>query len=820
MTNMLRTNIYFSLLLLTVLNVQAVLGQSVTVVVPGGPCPNGAEYEFGFDDTGCPDCTVVGWSITGSPTSYNHGSTITARWSAAGTYHVTAKFRTSVNNTVYFSQPFPVTIFPPSTPRLTLTSSPPYLIKTDVTYSTDPSKSDYVWTVVGVLNTDYIKVSGGLSSSRNITIRWLTPGSKTVRVRYTDTGSCATNTSSVTHSFAIRPPEAPRNLVATRTSASQINLTWTDASDDETSFEIERSLTDAEGFTPLATVSAGTATYASTGLTFSTRYFYRVRAVNAGGPSAYCDEANARTYPADGGIRRPLNDLAYEYKYDFRNRMIAKKVPGAGWVYMVYDKRDRLVMTQDGNQRTENKWSFTKYDALNRPVITGIYTHADPVSQAVMSSFISTTQLWETYNGNAATHGYTNDVFPRAGTILTVTYYDTYAFRDNLIGGTDYNYKSDELEGQLPAAYASVIGQVTGTKVNVLNTTNYLWTVNYYDDKYRVVQTTSSNQKSGYDRITTVLDFPGNPLKTRTTHCINGATCTSVIRRFEYDHAMRLTKTWHKADENDEVLLTENEYDELGQLVTKKLHSEDANTFKQHVDYRYNIRGWLTRINNSDLSNNSDSGPRDFFGMNLAYNENIGGIAIPSPQFNGNISATTWSTNLGLGISALSQPTEKAYTFNYDPLNRLTGAVTQEKVTGWNSSNEFHENNLSYDLNGNILKLSRRGSQGVLMDSLMYDYGAGTAKSNKLLKVTDAGDAVKGFIEGTHTGNDYAYDNNGNMTHDLNKQIGSVLADATNRITYNHLNLPEKVQKNNGEKMINVYDAAGRKLRQIGRAHV
>ena len=55
------------------------------------------------------------------------------------------------------------------------------------------------------------------------------------------------------------------------------------------------------------------------------------------------------------------------YSYDYRNRMISKQVPGAGPVYMVYDQWDRLVLTQDANQRsTATKyWLFTKYDALN-----------------------------------------------------------------------------------------------------------------------------------------------------------------------------------------------------------------------------------------------------------------------------------------------------------------------------------------------------------------------------------------------------------------------------------------------------------------------
>ena len=71
------------------------------------------------------------------------------------------------------------------------------------------------------------------------------------------------------------------------------------------------------------------------------------------------------------------NELIYYYKYDKKGRKILKKLPGAEPVYMVYDERDRLVLSQDGKQRANNKWQFVKYDALNRKVMTGVFTPRD-----------------------------------------------------------------------------------------------------------------------------------------------------------------------------------------------------------------------------------------------------------------------------------------------------------------------------------------------------------------------------------------------------------------------------------------------------------
>ncbi|MBT2623634.1 hypothetical protein [Chryseobacterium sp. ISL-6] len=68
-----------------------------------------------------------------------------------------------------------------------------------------------------------------------------------------------------------------------------------------------------------------------------------------------------------------LNDFCYQYRYDGKKRLVEKKIPGKGLEYMVYDKADRLIMTQDAELRKINKWLVTKYDLLGRVVYTGIY---------------------------------------------------------------------------------------------------------------------------------------------------------------------------------------------------------------------------------------------------------------------------------------------------------------------------------------------------------------------------------------------------------------------------------------------------------------
>jgi RHS repeat-associated protein len=677
-----------------------------------------------------------------------------------------------------------------------------------------------------------------------------------------------------------------------------------------------------------------------------------------------------------------IGNYSFRYTYDGRKRMTQKLVPGGALIYMVYDDRDRLVMTQDGEQRkgTNRYWTFTKYDYLNRAVLSGIYTADIALTQAEMQDRVnnyyanlsSNGGAWfESYSPSASgqVHGYDNKSFPVETNhlnYLTITYYDSYDYIS--LWDARYNYINETLTetvdgvkyAQPTDKYPFVKGQVTGTKIKVMDggvTGGYTWlrTASYYDDRYRLIQTIADNYKGGEDRTSTLYDFTGKALKSKTTYVerdfiwqdivnatVSGniirrsgsstggaasgqklaagqdgwleftvsennttrviglndanpdaaggninygfnllstgtinvfennspkhtltdvkagdilrverigttikyyhngslkytsltsspsilladisltsssasvvgvrtsfsATTRSIARRFEYDHAGRLLNTWYRVDSGAEILLSHNEYNELGQLVDKKLHSTTitASDARQSVDYRYNIRGWLTSINDSDLdagyrdASNSDES-YDLFGMKLGYNKTT---SLGNGQlYNGNISSMSWSS---LGQTSM----QKGYVYSYDALNRITDATYMEKQTSWSTpaGNNFSETGYTYDLNGNILTLKRydeRGS-GTALDNLVYTYSG----TNRLLKVADTGDDYGGFSDGTNTGNDYTYDNNGNMITDQNKGI-------TTAMTYNFLNLPELVTKG-GNTVRYIYTASGHKLARV-----
>lgn len=662
------------------------------------------------------------------------------------------------------------------------------------------------------------------------------------------------------------------------------------------------------------------------------------------------------------------DNWAFQYKYDSRKRMTHKRLPGAEWTYMVYDDRDRIVMTQDGEQRKNRQWTFTRYDALNRPIMTGLYTHTSDIDQYAMSSLISKTVFSESFDGTSAFFGYTSAVMPAnvfGGVFepLTITYYDSYKF---LNGDAYFLYRSSEIAGQYVfqsnLSSPLVKGLVTGTWIRILGSDRqWLRSVNYYDDEGRVVQVISDNHKRGQDVSTTKYDFTGRILSSKTvstdhritwdrlaqnivrqeellksstsatvggysteqiadgadgwveftcssangqqstrwfglsngtpssvgfgvkqvrtvspdastievfesgtsktspitvqggdvirierkagsiyysrngvtfyTHALSSTPALnahvifsqtnsalynprmsvsgpthSIARTFDFDDAGRLIRTWHSIDGATPILLSENQYNEIGQLIDKRLYSTDTHKYSQSVDYRYNIRGWLTSINGAELVNgnskNIDSlnDARDLFGMDLLYrgvNSEFGNSSLK----NGNISAMLWSKDLGLGSTKML-----GYKFDYDGMNRLLNAVYKTRSTTWENSSAFHEEGLTYDLNGNIKTLIRTDEKGIRIDSLKYNYGSGDATSNKLVRVNDAASITKGFVDAVNMDYDYVYDDNGNMIVDKNKSIQS--------ITYNYLNLPEKVRKTTGDYLVYTYDATGRKLVQ------
>lgn len=482
-----------------------------------------------------------------------------------------------------------------------------------------------------------------------------------------------------------------------------------------------------------------------------------------------------------------LNNLCYQYRYDGKNRLVEKKLPGKDWEYMVYDKADRLIATQDANLRPDSKWLVTKYDKFGRVIYTGIMPLPGQTRgglQTITNNYVITeNRSAQGFTMSGMQVYYTNDLYSQIETILSVNYYDTYptgtpAIPTQVLGQnvlTQNTQNSSISTKSLPvASYIKNIEDNNWTK-------NYTW----YDSKGRPIGSHSINHLGGYTQTETELDFSGTIKQKITKHRRLDFNHETVIKEnFTYDNQNRLLTHKHKVDNNAEEILAQNEYNELSQLKTKKVGGISVSTPLQIVDYQYNIRGWMTQINNPN-----DLAGGDLFGYKIKYNQ-VEGQETPNndfanlqvkPKFNGNIAEIDWRTATTSGDNL------RRYGYVYDGLNRLLAGFYQKDTNP--TAKEYFEK-IDYDLNGNITNLKRSASKdgntsAVLIDILTYNYNYPLI-GNRLNSVTDSSTDYRGYPD--TSGNTIIYDLNGNMTKHVDKGIL--------QINYNFLNLPNFIQYN------------------------
>ncbi|QBZ98881.1 DUF6443 domain-containing protein [Flavobacterium sangjuense] len=504
-----------------------------------------------------------------------------------------------------------------------------------------------------------------------------------------------------------------------------------------------------------------------------------------------------------------LEVLCYQYKYDYRNRLIEKKIPGKQWEYIAYNSQNMPVATGPvKNPWGSNTWGWlvTKYDVFGRVVYTGWVEGTDFKEERVtIESYLNATEWFENFTSEPTTIddipvNYSNQTKPLNMKLLTINYYDNYSY----VGAPTLPSGVEGVD-VLP----SVKSLATGNWVRILdnpNNTNSELSYSLYDSKGRAIRTHKTNYLGGYTTVDSKLDFVGKPIYTNTYHK-RVATSNEVVVKdtYEYTPEDRLLSHTHQINAGGiEELIAKNDYDDLGRLIIKQVGGQDITNYVglQKVDYGYNIRGWLTDINYVD-GLTPHEGTADLFAFKINYNTVENNVSNQvKALYNGNISETFWRSSTDNVL--------RKYGYQYDNLNRLKNSFYQKPNNVVPVTNMFNEQ-MSYDKNGNIQTLLRNGDfdsdfyGAIQIDNLSYVYDPD--KKNQLLKVTDATNSPKGFRDdsnGTNDVNDdYMYDINGNLIRDENKFI--------NNITYNHLNLPVLIFFGNGDRIDYLYDATGQK---------
>jgi|GEM_PF-197239 len=576
-------------------------------------------------------------------------------------------------------------------------------------------------------------------------------------------------------------------------------------------------------------------------------------------PKAVAQMLASNLWIIDDAVKK---GLCFYQEYDKKGRVIIKHSADGGEVWLVYDNRDRLVLSQDENQRNRfpakpNQWSVSLYDDNDRPVATGLIDDARNRSamEAMVTALNSNAQNRQIslYTGSWELITVYNPVagnFPGTSAQFMITnslsYYDEYKTSSHpfvQISSNDFAPTND------PYVEASTLslrikGVNTVSKLRVLdskydngnlNDEKFLVSTNYFDDKGRLIQGFTDNIKGGNDMSSMQYDFSGKTLCTSGRHYIYGGIFNGlfIITKSDYDLLGRATKLWKLYTKKSSDISNLSKYkklnelvlDEFGRLRSKQIGEDPANPGSplEIQDLSYNIQGWLTGINkdyalaDGSPANGMSSQWSRRFGMYLGY-ENADTRFI-APQWSGNITGVIWRSQ--------GDNTPRKYNYEYDNINRFTAARFLQKDNPQAADNTYGTSKADlsvfvtgYDANGNITGMKQTGlvpgiNGGVLIDDLQYTY---YANSNQLKAVNDlafGGSNIQNGKQGDFknfapsTGIDYDYDKNGNLKNDKNKNIVNNGADG---IVSNFLDLPQQIIINGKSKTEYTYDAAGIKL--------
>lgn len=348
-------------------------------------------------------------------------------------------------------------------------------------------------------------------------------------------------------------------------------------------------------------------------------------------------------------------------------------------------------------------------------------------------------------------------------------------------------------------------GLGTGTKAGWLKTTydNPLSTgiTGYDQNPYYLGGVVSYTENIGgaktwfnYDEhgqvLWTVMDLPGIGKKT-IDYTYNGAedviktvyqkntAAETFVHYYEYDLDQRLSAVYTNTTDDPGTKIVQAKYYHYlhGPLKRKELGGN-----VQGIDYTYTAQGWLKAMNHAsrdlDPSQDGISGvnagfARDAIGLNLEYysgdytrsGANIGSVSpssvIAPDQYSGNIKAMGWHSRKPSSVISLEGAgieNTTMYAFSYDnkyQLNAATWGTPDYNTQGFAASSAFGENNMSYDIHGNLQALNRTNAAGTLTDNFTYNY---FTNSDKLQSISNGGAAFKSF----------SYDQTGKLNNETN----------------------------------------------------
>ena len=445
------------------------------------------------------------------------------------------------------------------------------------------------------------------------------------------------------------------------------------------------------------------------------------------------------------------------YQYNSIGELLSTTSPDEGTANFRYRTDGQIRFSQNSKQQLAGEFSYTNYDALARPIESGVCSGTLPTNGDIASSF----------SGTRKEQHFTEYDYVSTPSDLTslANLHSSYHNPTFLSGNVATTYNTDQNHNKISQTWYS------------------------YDNYGRVKWIVQNIEGLGVKTI----DYVYDPITSQVKQVIYQKHIPEelFIHKYNYNVAQELVSVETSINGTNFTKHADYTYYETGAMK----RTEIANGI-QGIDYVYNLAGQLKAINHPDLTENKDPGldDDDFFGMTLEYYNgdylrnpaNFSFTSDTEEQYNGNISALRWNTDPSLDQAPVQ------YSYKYDRNNwlteavfngggNLTGTVPEDVVLNTTlSSNQtvqasnsilltpgfqvtastgstfvaqitanatgngfapddYKVSGITYDANGNIQSLDRNmntiGSNSNKMDKLRYTYR--TDKPNQLDYVDD-----------------------------------------------------------------------------------
>lgn len=187
--------------------------------------------------------------------NYISGTNISVSPASSTTYTIVSV--TAANAAVGTGNSGSATVTVSAIPTVTFTTSAGTnsCISSDVVYTTQTGQNNYLWTVSGVLGTDYTISSGDIGTSSNtVTIKWLTTGNRSVSINYSNASGCSgtvTSSSTTVNTIPTITASAATTAVCSATSSQTTPLAYSATTNSPNKYSIVWNATPTNSFAPV-----------------------------------------------------------------------------------------------------------------------------------------------------------------------------------------------------------------------------------------------------------------------------------------------------------------------------------------------------------------------------------------------------------------------------------------------------------------------------------------------------------------------------------------------------------------------------------------